>query len=308
MKVLITGVAGFIGSHSVEFFLKEGCEVVGVDNLLTGSKDNLKSVIQDFYFVEGDICDESLVTRLCEGVDVVCHQAAASSHAIFLKRIKESTRINVEGFINLLECAVKNNVKRVVYASSSSVYGNSPIPFKEEYPPNPIYMFSATKVMNEQTAKIFSLEKKIETIGLRYMSVYGSHEEAKAKFQAANLVTQFFWDIKANKSPLIYGDGTQTRDSVYVKDVARANWLAAISPKRWMGELVNVGTGEMMSLNEISAFLNRFLGKNVPPTYIPMPLADYVRFQKADLARAKQTLGFEPSFDLGEGLRDFVSF
>lgn len=306
MKILVTGAAGFIPSHIVELFVSKGHEVIGVDNFLTGSRENVKKIARDFELVEGDVRDQALMTRLCRGIEVVSHQAAASSHAIFLKDLRNSTLINIDGFVNVMECAVRAGVRRVVYASSSSVYGNSPVPLREDSPLDPIYMFSATKVMNEHTAKIFSADKKMETIGLRYMSVYGPREESKAKAKAANLVTQFFWAIEKGEPPVIYGDGTQTRDSVYVKDVATANLLAVESQKKFLGEIANVGTGKMMSLNEIADFLNRFLKKNVKPKHIPTPLSDYIRLQLADTSRAREVLGFEARYDLEKGLKDFM--
>lgn len=306
-KILVTGAAGFIGSNLVEGLVKRGYRLIGVDNLLTGSKENLKTVLSDFEFVEGDVQDAALLSRLAKGTDVICHQAAASSHAIFLKDARESTKINVDGFLSVLQAAHHNHVKRVVYASTSSLYGNRPIPFREDTEPDPIYLFAVSKLTNEYTAKLFSSDDGLETVGMRYMSVYGPHEEAKAKVEATNLVTRFLWDIEKGISPLIYGDGTQTRDSVYVQDVVQANLLAIESPKKLLGEIVNVGTGVMMSLNEIVLFLNRFLGKTVKPRTIPMPLKNYMRFQLADVTHAKELLGFEAEYDLARGLKDFAA-
>lgn len=306
MKILVTGAAGFIGSNLVETLVQEGHRVVGVDNLLSGSRNNLRKVLKDFEFVEGDIRDADLIYRLAEGVEIIYHEASASSHAVFSQNLRESMIINVDGFINVLEAAVKKNIKRVVYASTSSLYGNRPIPFREDVQPDPIYLFSVSKVAGEQVAKLFGEEFGLETVGMRYMSVYGPHEEAKSKRGAANLVTQFFWDMESGRNPVVYGDGGQTRDSVYVKDVVQANCLAMKSKKKFIGEVVNVGTGQMMSLNEMVAFLNRFLGKEIKPHYIPMPLKNYMRLQLADLTHVKQVLGFEPRFDLEAGLKDFV--
>lgn len=307
MKILVTGAAGFIGSNLVEALVQEGHTVVGVDNLLTGSKKNLEEIKNDFEFLEGDVRDETLMDRLTKKVERISHQAAASSHAVFSKALRESMAINIDGFVVVLQCAVKNGVERVVYASSSSIYGNRPIPFKETQSPDPTYLFSASKLANEHMAQFFGLEQNLETVGMRYMSVFGPHEEEKAKVKAANLVTQFFWDLSNGVSPLVYGDGTQTRDSVYVKDVAKANLLALTSPKKFIGEVVNVGTAEMMSLNEIVSFLNRFLGTDIPPHYVPMPLKKYMRFQLADLSHAQELLGYKPRYDLQSGLKDFLA-
>lgn len=306
MKVFITGAAGFIGSNLVEALAGEGHSIVGIDNFLTGSRANLKKVCKDIEFVEGDVRDSHLMEKLCEGVEVILHQAAASSHAVFLKDLRESTAINVDGTLSVLQAALKRGVNRVVYASTSSLYGNRDIPFREETRPDPIYPFSVSKVAAEEMAKLFSREHGLETVGLRYMSVYGPHEEEKAKVGAANLVTQFFWDIEKGKSPVIYGDGTQTRDSVYVKDVVTANRLAMQTPKRLLGEIVNVGTARMMSLNEIAAFLNHYLEKDVRLQYVPMPFKNYMRYQLGDLTHASELLGFSPAFDLESGLNDFV--
>lgn len=306
MKVLITGAAGFIGSNLAEALVAEGHAVIGIDNFLTGSSANLEKIWKDFEFAEGDIRDSRLMEKLCKGAEVVLHQAAASSHAVFLKDLRESTAINVDGTLSVLQAALKGGVGRVVYASTSSLYGNRNIPFEEGVRPDPIYPFSVSKVAAEEMAKLFSRDYDLETIGLRYMSVYGPHEEEKAKVGAANLVTQFFWDIEKGKGPVIYGDGTQTRDSVYVKDVVAANRLAMQTPKKLFGEIVNVGTARMMSLNEIAGFLNRYLGKDIRPKYVPMPFKNYMRYQLADLTHVTGLLGFRPAFDLEAGLNDFV--
>jgi len=304
MKILVTGGAGFIGSNIVEELIKNGHEVVILDNFSLGSMENLESVKDGVMVVKGDIRDEQLVNQLAEGCDVISNMAAASSSPMFKASLKEAVEINVLGFINVLNAAKKNGVKRVVFASSSSIYGNNPPPLREDMKVEPPNFYSATKFKNEHTARLFSQEYGLETIGFRYMSVYGPHEKPKGTY--ANLVSQFLWCMKNGEPPVIYGDGTQTRDFVFVKDVVQANMLAMFTKKRFLGEIFNVGTGRAVSVNEMITILNKALGKNLTPKYIPTPVKNYIETQLADLTKIKRELGYNHKYSLEDGIRYLV--
>lgn len=305
MKIVVTGAAGFIGSNICEQLVERGHEVIGIDNFFLGSKSNLAKVLDRIKLVEGSITDEKLVMKLTKGVDVICNQAAASSSPMFaLDKLRDAVAVNVDGFLILLKAAVANKIKRVVYASTSSIYGNLPPPLREDMKIVPPNFYAATKLMNEHSANLFSQIHGLETVGFRYMSVYGPHEESKGIY--ANLVSQFLWSMQNGRQPEIYGDGSQTRDFVYAKDVARANVMAIESKKQLMGEVLNVGTNKAYSLNQLVEILNSILNTNIQPKYIAVPVKNYIMTQRADISKIRRVLGWEPRFGLEEGIRDIL--
>ncbi len=305
MKVLVTGAAGFIGSNICEMLVDRGHEVIGIDNFFLGRKENLSQVMNKVDLVEGSITDENLVNKITKGVDAICHQAAASSSPMFsLDKLRASVAVNVDGFHILLKASVENNVKRVVYASTSSIYGNLQPPLREDMKVVPPNFYAATKMSNEHSALIFSQVYGLETVGFRYMSIYGGNEKAKGIY--ANLVSQFLWAMQKGEKPEIYGDGSQTRDFVYSKDVAMANVMALESKKNLGGDVLNVGTGECYTLNQVIAILNNILGTNIKPNYLAMPVKNYIFSQMADISKIKRILGWEPKFRLEDGIRDVI--
>jgi len=195
-------------------------------------------------------------------------------------------------------------VKRVVYASTSSLYGNNSPPLREDMKTGPVNFYASSKLINEHLAALYSIEYSLETVGLRYMSVYGPHEEGKTRF--ANLVTQFLWAMQKGERPIIYGDGMQTRDFTYVKDVCQANILAAKSKKKLLGEIFNVGTGKAVSLNSMVNILNTMLGKNFKPKYVKVPVKNYIKVQQADIAKISSKLGYKPQYTLERGLAEML--
>ncbi len=303
MKILVTGGAGFIGSNLVEELAGKH-EVTVLDNFSLGREENLSAVREKIELVKGDICDEALVNRLSAGADVIFNEAAASSSPMFLSDLKKAFAINVEGFINILNAARKNDVSRVIYASTSSIYGNNPTPLVEDMRVEPPNFYSASKLANENLAKLFAKEYRIETVGFRYMSVYGPHEKSKGGF--ANLVSQFLWAMQRGESPVIYGDGTQTRDFTFVRDVVLANILAMEKP-RLGGEIFNIGTGRMASLNELVYLLNRLLGTSIKPVYVENKVKNYIESQQADTSKIMKVLGFVPKYTLEDGIREMLS-
>lgn len=305
MKVLITGGCGFIGSNIAEACVAEGYDVVILDNFFLGREDNIGKIKDGVEVVKGDVRDEKLVNEITKDADFILHQAAASSSGMFRSDLKGSVAVNIEGTINLLTAARENGARRFIYASTSSMYGNNTPPLREDMfvlPPN---FYAATKLGKEYLAMLFSQEYGLETVGFRYMSVYGPHEQGKGVF--ANLVSQFLWVMQKGEQPVIYGDGSQTRDFTYVKDVVQANMLAIQSKKKLLGEILNVGTGKAHSLNELVDTLNRILGERIRPKYVEIPVKGYIHSQLADIERIKSVLGYMPRYSLEEGIRDMMA-
>ncbi len=305
MKILVTGGAGFVGSNICELLVERGHEIVALDNFFLGRKSNLEKIKNEIDLIEGSITDEYLIQDVSKGIDVICSQAAASSSPMFsMEKLRNSVSTNVDGFLILLKAAVDNKIKRVVYASTSSIYGNLPPPLHEDMTVIPPNFYAASKIMNEYCAIIFSQMYGLETVGFRYMSVYGPHEESKGIY--ANLVSQFLWGMQKGQSPEIYGNGNQTRDFVYAKDVARANVMAIESKNRLLGDIFNVGTGRSYSLNQLVDILNKILETSIRPKHIPMPVKNYIAVQQADISKIKKSLGWEPRFSLEDGIMDIL--
>ncbi len=305
MKILVTGGAGFIGSNVVEGLLERNHEVVVLDDFSFGNQENLTAVRHKIKIIFGSILDEQLVMDLTKGIDAIIHLAAASaSPMFFLDNVRTPVQTNIDGFLVILKAAVKNNISRVVYASSSSLYGNNSAHLDETTPALPPNVYAATKLSNEYLAKVFSSEYDLETIGFRFLSVYGPHEEGKGK--VANLVSQFIWSMLKNEKIVIYGDGQQKRDFVYVKDVVQALILAVESKNKFLGEIFNVASGQSLSLNELVAQLNQILGKSVIAQYIKNPVKNYIVSQNADISKICKFLSYSPEYTLEKGLRDMI--
>lgn len=304
MKFLVTGGCGFIGSNIAQALLEKNHEVVVFDNFFLGTESNIEKIKKDISMVKGDIRDYNALLAASKGVDVILHQAAASSSPMFKENLKDALSVNIEGTVNVLNSAKSNNVKRVVFASTSSIYGNAKPPLKETMPVLPVNFYASSKLMKEHLAALFGVEYGLETVGLRYASIYGPHEESKSKF--ANLVSQFLWSMKKGEQPVIYGDGEQTRDFTYVKDVCQANILAATTKKKMLGEIFNVGTGKATSLNVLVDILNRALGKNIRPKYVRMPVKNYIKTQLHDITKISNALGYKPQYSLEKGVAEML--
>ncbi len=304
MKCLVTGGAGFIGSNLAESLVKRGHEVIVLDNFFLGIAKNLEKIKKDIELVKGDIRDSELLLKITKGVDVIFNQAAASSSPMFKENLEDALSVNIDGFVRILNAAKINNIKRVIYASTSSIYGNSKPPLREDMKLDPVNFYASSKLMNEHLAVLYGVEYGVETVGLRYMSIYGPHEDGKTKY--ANMATQFLWEIREGKPPIIYGDGNQTRDFTYVMDVCKMNMLAATAKKKMMGEVFNVGTGKATSLNELVSIINKLLGKNIRPKYEDMPFNNYISVQQADISKAKNILGYKPEYTLEKGLSEII--
>lgn len=306
-NVLVTGGAGFIGSNLVEALVEDNHEVVVLDDFSMGTEKNLAGVAKEIRIVKGDIRDKALLLKLTKNMDFIFNQAAASSSPMFQERLVECIDININGFVNILKASKENGVKRVIYASTSSIYGNNQPPLKEDMKITPPNFYSMTKFANEHSAVIFSKVYDLETVGLRYMSVYGPHEEAKGEF--ANLATQFMWSMKKGNQPVIYGDGKQTRDFTFVKDIVKANILSMKTKKRMLGEVFNAGSGKAVQLNALVDMLSKLMGKNIKPKYIKTPeffSKTYINSQLADITKISRTLNYKPDYPLERGLIEVI--
>src|SRR5215469_1996292 len=301
MKILVTGGAGFIGSNIANTLSRDkDTTVVALDDLSLGMPTNLSDRVK---FVRGSVMDYDLILDLGKGCDYIFHSAAKSSSPMFKDDPREGVDINVLGFMNVMESAKRNRVEKVIFASSSSIYSGLPIPFKESQIITPKTFYEASFYCREILARSYYLEDGLNSVGLRYFSVYGFHEKHKGIF--ANNISQFFWSMTNGHSPVIYGDGTQTRDFTFVDDVVQANILALQSEEIEFG-IYNVGTGIETSFSRIVHMMNQQLGTDLKATYVDNPIKNYVEKTKADISLAKSELGYEPKFSLDEGILKLI--
>jgi UDP-glucose 4-epimerase len=304
-KALVTGGAGFIGSNIVEELADRDVEVVVLDDLYLGSRENVPAD-GSVKFVEGSVMDEDTVRDAVEGCDTVFHQAARSSSPMHMDNPQKGAEVNIVGFVNTMEAAVDEGVEKVVYASTSSMYGSVQPPHEEESGEVPTNLYSASKMARERYAQAYSYNDRIQTTGLRYFSVYGPHERAKGEY--ANVITQFLWKMMDGESPVIWGEGEQSRDFTFVKDIVKANMLAAERKEETDGRFYNIGTGKDTSFNTVVEGLNRELGTDIEPEHVENPRDKYVQTTKADFSRAREELGYSPDYSFEEGLRRTVEY
>ena len=297
---MITGGAGFVGSNLAEVLVEKGHEVVVLDNFFLGSEKNLEKVKKDVTIVKGDVRNKELVMKVSKKMDFIFHEAAASSSPMFRDNLAETMEININGTINVLEAARQNSVKRVVYASTSSLYGSNPAPLKEDMALRPVNFYASSKLMKEHLAGLFGVEFGVETVGLRFGSVYGPHEESKGIY--ANLVSQFLWAIKKGEKPVVYGNGRQKRDFIYVKDICQAHILAAAAKKKMLGEIFNVATGKTTTFNEMISTLSAVTGIKTKTKFVRNPVKNYIYDQGLDITKITSVLGYKPEYTLKEGV------
>jgi len=306
MRYLITGVAGFIGSNLAESLAAAGEQVIGLDNLMTGKRENVDHIRGDFRLVEGDVRDLEQLHWLCTGVDFVLHQAALASVPWSVAEPILAHGHNATGTHNVLVAARDAGVRRVVLASSSAVYGETDVvPSPETLPSRPASPYAATKVAAEAMAAAFNASMGIETVALRYFNVYGPRQDPESGYAAA--IPAFATRALRGERPVIYGDGAQTRDFVYVDDVVRANLLACQAGPEACGRAFNVGSGRAVTVNDLCALILELAGADLAPDRAPDRKGD-VRHSRADTAAALDTLGFEPRFDLRAGLARTVDW
>lgn len=304
-KYLVTGGAGFIGSHLVEHLVRAGQSVRVLDNFLTGKRANLESLLGKIELFEGDIRDADVCRQACHGVDVVFHQAALPSVPVSVADPVTSHNCNVNGTLNVLVAARDAKVRRLVYAASSSAYGDAPTsPKVETMPSLPLSPYAVQKLAGEMYARAFAVCYGLETISLRYFNVFGPRQDPKSQYAAA--IPAFVTALLRGQPPTIYGDGEQTRDFTYIENVVRANLAAAAAPKV-NGEVVNVACGESISLNRTIAKINELIGGTIRPIYAPARQGD-IKHSMADISAARQLIGFEPAVGFEEGLRRSIDW
>ncbi len=300
-KALVTGGAGFIGSNIARELLDRGVEVKILDDFYLGDRKNIEGL--DVEVIDGSVLDDEKVKEAVKGCDTVFHNAARSSAPMHKENPAEGARVNIEGFIKVVEEAMDQDVEKVVYASTSSMYGSVKPPHKEDMGERPTNRYSASKMARELYADVYA-DKGLDITGVRYFSVYGPHERAKGRF--ANIISQFLWKMLDNESPEIFGDGEQTRDFTFVKDIARGNILAAQKGKS--GEYYNLGTGKETSFNKVVDELNEELGTDIEAENVDNPIKNYVRRTRADISKARKDLGYEPEYSFEEGLKETVKY
>ena len=299
MKILVTGGAGFIGSHIVEYLVQRGNNVIVLDNLSNGKMQNMSKVSDDINFVNGDVRDYNLVEQLVKDVDSVFHEAALVSVPESFKMQNEYFDVNVNGTENILKLAKEYGFK-IVYASSSSVYGNpKSVPIKEDDDRNPLNPYAKTKLEDELLAEKYS-EMGVHVIGLRYFNIFGRRQSK----EYAGVIKLFLKKIQQNKAPIINGDGSQTRDFVYVEDVVKANILAMDSNIKY--KFLNVGTGFSISILDLANACIEASGLSLKPVHGPQLPGDILD-SKADLELIKKSLEWKPITKLEDWLVQVIS-
>ncbi len=305
---LVTGGAGFIGSNLVEALLKMGYRVRCFDNLSTGKKEYVNMFLDNplYEFVKGDIKDYSTCEKACEGVDYVLHQAAWGSVPRSLEMPVLYCENNVLGTVNMLEAARKNKVKKFVYASSSSVYGDEEaLPKREGKEGNLLSPYALTKMCAEEWAKQYSLHYGLETVGLRYFNVFGKRQDPSGVYAA--VIPKFIKQLKNGERPVINGDGTQSRDFTYVENVIEANLKACLSTESVSGEVFNIAFGGRERVIDVYNYICQAFGKETEPLYAPERKGD-IKHSRADISKAKTVLGYAPEYDFSRGIKEAIEW
>ncbi len=297
---LVTGGAGFIGSHLVDALVAEGWSVRVLDDFSSGREQNLAASRDRIELLRGDVRDPEGVARAVDGVEVVFHQAALASVPRSVREPLLSHAVNVGGTLEVLERARRAGVRRVVYAASSSVYGDAPdLPKRESMRPEPLSPYALQKHTGEVYCRLYSELYGLETVALRYFNVYGPRQDPRSEYAA--VIPRFASACRSGERPRIHGDGNQTRDFTYVADAVRANLLAA-DAERASGSVLNVAAGRRVSIGALWKALRDLAGSDLEPIHEPQRAGD-VRDSLADLTRAAELLGYAPRIELQEGLR-----
>jgi nucleoside-diphosphate-sugar epimerase len=301
---LVTGGAGFIGSHLTQELVRRGHRVRVADSLITGKRRNLDH-ISGVDFVEGDLADLVVAQRAVDGIEYVLHQAAIPSVPRSVKDPITSNRANIDASINVLVAARDAGVKRLVYAGSSSAYGNTPtLPKQEDMAPSPLSPYALQKLVAEQYAQMFTRLYGFETVTTRYFNVFGPRQDPGSPY--SGVISLFATALLEGRQPVIYGDGGQTRDFTYVANVVDGVLRACEAPDA-AGQVVNVATGGRISLNDLLRVMNRIVGTEIEPIYKEERAGD-VRDSQADITNARRLLGYTPIVSLEEGLRQTLAW
>jgi UDP-glucose 4-epimerase len=301
-KVVVTGGAGFIGSHLIEKLVERGYPVIVLDNLSTGKMENIKGLLKNDIakFIQGSVTDLPLLKELFKGVSCVFHLAALPSVPRSLEYPQACHEVNAGGTLNVLLAAKENSVRKVIYASSSSVYGDIPtLPKKEGMVPHPLSPYAAAKLAGEYYCQVFDGVYKLPTVCLRYFNVYGPRQDANSQYAA--VIPRFIKWVCENNPPLIFGDGRQTRDFTFVKDAVEATILAAESDARG---LYNIAGGKRITINKLAELVIKLVGNKVEPIH-QEPRPGDVRHSLADISRAR-AFGYHPKYSIEAGLTETV--
>jgi len=304
---LVTGGAGFIGSNIVEELLKRGEKVRILDNFSTGKRENIAPFLEKIEVVEGDIRSYHIVRAAVEGVDFILHQAALPSVPRSINDPLTSNEVNVVGTLNILNAAKDVGVKRIVYASSSSIYGDlETMPKTEDMLPKPLSPYAVSKLAGEKYGQVFTRLYGLETVALRYFNVFGPRQDPTSQYSA--VIPKFVKMIQEGQSPTIYGDGEQSRDFTFVQNVVHANLLACGEGlENLSGEVFNIAFGKRITINTLVEKINAILGTDVQPIYAD-PRPGDVKHSLANIGKARQFLGYEPEIDFEEGLRRTINY
>ncbi len=306
-KAVVTGGAGFIGSNLAEELANMGYEVVILDNLSTGNINNLSNLLKKGHvkFVKGSVTDFEMLKSIFKDADYVFHHAAIPSVSASIEEPAQTNEVNVLGTLNVLLAAKECGVEKVIYASSSAVYGDSPnIPKKESMNPHPKSPYAVSKLAAEYYCNVFYEVYELKTVSLRYFNVYGPRQDPFSEYSA--VIPRFIMRVLRGKPPIIYGDGTQTRDFVFVKDVVNANILAAESNATG---IFNIGSGRSISVNELAYKIMDMIGNDTvaEPIY-EKPRKGDIKHSSADITKAKRELGYRPEYDIEAGLNETIKY
>ncbi|MDD5465213.1 MAG: SDR family oxidoreductase [Candidatus Omnitrophica bacterium] len=304
-RFLVTGGAGFIGSHIAEALVNQGHYVRVLDNFSSGKISNLNNFGRRIDLIRGDICSKSICIKATKNIDFVLHQAALRSVPKSMKDPHAYNLVNIEGILNMLEASVKNRIKRFIFASSSSVYGEvSDYPEKEAFVPAPISPYALSKLTGEHYCKIFSLYFGLPTVALRYFNVFGPRQALDDDY--AVVIPKFINCLLKNLPPPIFGNGKQSRDFTFVENVVQANLRAVKADKVKYG-VFNVAGGKDTSILDLAGILNKILGKDIKPLFLPVRAGDVFR-TLADISQAKKKLNYKPAVDFIDGLKTTVDY
>jgi len=300
-KVLVTGGAGFIGSHIAHALCRKRCPVRVLDNFSSGKKENLVSVLDKIELVRADIRSKAACLKATKNIDFVLHQAALTSVPDSFKDPHAYREVNIDGTLNLLEAALRNKVKRFIFASSCAVYGDSPkLPQRESDLPNPLSPYAESKLAGEAHCRIFSKDYGLDTVCLRYFNVFGPRQSLEGEY--AVVIPKFIACMLGDEPPPIFGNGKQTRDFIYVDNIIEANILSTKKRTNFGGQIFNIASGRECSILELVKILNKLMGRDLSPHFFPKRKGDIFR-SYADISGARKVLGFRPKIDLIQGLR-----
>ena len=305
MKILVTGGAGFIGSHLAEELVKRKHEVRILDNFSAGNLQNLKSIKKKVELIEGNISDKPTVDDAVKGCDYIFHEAAFVSVEESIKNPVKTWDINIRGTLLVLGAAHRSGVKRVALASSAAIYGDTfALPKREDGSLAPKSPYGESKHINEMNAQKYYRDYKLETVCLRYFNVYGPRQDPRSPY--SGVISRFIASAIYNEKPAIYGDGEQTRDFVFVKDVVKAN-LLAMESKKAKGEIFNIGTGAETSINQLWKAIKKLTKSKLIPAHLP-PREGDIRRSFASILKAEKLLGYKPQYSLDEGLKETIGW